>query len=245
MLTLALDTSSESGSVAIMRDDRLIGVVSTNTEEIYSSRIFRQLDFLLSELSLALDRFDLFAVNAGPGSFTGLRVGLTLAKAWAEVYRRPIAPVGGLEAVAAQCAAGTSDALIVPALDARRGQIYAGSYWRQGHGGIVSNVVSRVVREAEDVVITPQEFLVLVGALPRRADTIIVATPSTDWLKGLLDRAGGAGLSLPVEQVSGVLAPIIGSLGYQKFARGETVDALQLDANYVRRSDAELHWKGK
>ena len=248
MLTLALDTSSDSGSIAILRDQRLIAVVSTSAEETYSSRIFRQLEFLLAELSVSLDQFDLFAVNAGPGSFTGLRVGLTLAKAWAEVYGRPVAAVSGLEAVAAQAVADSG--LIISVLDARRGQIYAGAY-RQ-----VASIsgVSHLVADGENVVITPQEFLVWVGA-PQRLDATI-ATVSVAWFASIIS---GSSARLPsgdavgvqqfhprqVRQVSHVLAPIIGSLGHSQFVGGEAVDALHLDANYVRRSDAELNWKGK
>lgn len=90
VLILSLDTSSLSGSVAILRDDLTLGVISTRADENYSSRMFRHLEFLLSDLSLKLDDFDVFAVSAGPGSFTGLRVGLTAAKGWAEVYRKPV-----------------------------------------------------------------------------------------------------------------------------------------------------------
>ncbi len=102
VLTLALDTSSPAGSLAVLRDEKVIGTVSTWTDEIYSSRMFRHLDFLLKDLSLRLEEFDLFAVAAGPGSFTGLRVGLAAVKGWAEVYGKPIAAVSGLEAIAAQ-----------------------------------------------------------------------------------------------------------------------------------------------
>src|SRR5208282_3697503 len=112
VLILALDTSSPSGSLAVLRDDKVIGCVSTWTDEIYSSRMFRHLEFLLRELSLDLKDFDLFAIAAGPGSFTGLRVGLAAVKGWAEVYGRPIAAVSALEAVAAQSCARNS--LIVP-----------------------------------------------------------------------------------------------------------------------------------
>ena len=75
----------------MLRDETVIGLVSTLSEENYSSRMFRHLDFLLKDLSLTLDKFDLIAVASGPGSFTGLRLGLTAAKGWAEVYKKPIA----------------------------------------------------------------------------------------------------------------------------------------------------------
>ncbi len=122
VLVLALDTSSPSGSLAVLRDEKVVGVVSTATGEVYSSRMFRELEFLLGELSLRMEEFELFAVAAGPGSFTGLRVGLAAVKGWAEVYRKPIAAVSALEAVAVQ--AHSNAALIVPVLDARRGQVY-------------------------------------------------------------------------------------------------------------------------
>ena len=99
---LALDTSSPAGSLAVLRDGKVVGVVSTWVDEIYSSRMFRHLDFILRELAIGLDQFDVFAVAAGPGSFTGLRVGLAAVKGWAEVYGKPIAAVSALEAVAAQ-----------------------------------------------------------------------------------------------------------------------------------------------
>src|SRR5580692_9009830 len=83
VLILALDTSSPAGSLAVLRDEKVIGAVSTWTAEIYSSRMFRHLEFLLKDLHLDLGDFDLFAVAAGPGSFTGLRVGLAAVKGWA------------------------------------------------------------------------------------------------------------------------------------------------------------------
>src|ERR1700722_48285 len=133
VLVLALDTSSPSGSLAVLRDEKVVGVVSTATAEVYSSRMFRELEFLLGELSLRMEEFELFAIAAGPGSFTGLRVGLAAVKGWAEVYGKPIAAVSGLEAVAVQSHRTVS--ALVPVLDARRGQIYFGVYKRTDPSG--------------------------------------------------------------------------------------------------------------
>jgi hypothetical protein len=85
VLILALDTATPAGSLAVLRDEVVLGTISTWTGETYCSRMFRQLEFLLGELSLGLEKFDLFAVASGPGSFTGLRVGLAAVKGWAEV----------------------------------------------------------------------------------------------------------------------------------------------------------------
>lgn len=228
MLTLALDTSSPSGSIAVLRDEKVIGVIATATDETYSSRMFRQLEFLLAELRLSLDAFDLFAVNSGPGSFTGLRVGLTAAKGWAEVYGKPAVGVSGLEAVAAQSrGAGT----LIPVLDARRGQVYFGLYRREGN---------RLVRESEDRVATPEEFLDACKECPPPA--AIVGTDG-DFPVQLMKQLGLEFMSY--DGVSNVLAPTIGRIAVERAKRGETTDALTLDANYVRRSDAELFWKGR
>lgn len=227
MLILALDTSLPSGSIAVLRDEKVIGVIATATDETYSSRMFRQLEFLLAELRLSLDAFDLFAVNSGPGSFTGLRVGLTAAKGWAEVYGKPAVGVSGLEAVAAQSrGAGT----LIPALDARRGQIYFGFYEREG---------KRLSRRGEDRVATPEEFL---DACKECAGPAVVIGTDEDFAMPLMKQLGRG--FFPYEEVSGVLAPVIGCIAAERAGRGETRDALTLDANYVRRSDAELFWKG-
>src|ERR1700728_295325 len=239
VLTLALDTSSPAGSLAVLRDERVIGTVSTWTEEIYSSRMFRHLNFLLEELSLRLQDFDLFAVAAGPGSFTGLRVGLAAAKGWSEVFRKPIAAVSALEAMAAQSHSQAS--LVVPVLDARRGQVYFGVYRRL----VVSGGDGRLALDGDECVMTPEEFLISLDAHLESSDYAIV-TPAPEVIQASLSRnetARGARGTVRVEQASAILAGHIGRLGYQRALRGETVDALKLDANYVRRTDAELHWK--
>lgn len=226
---LAVDTSTQAGSLAVLRESRTIGVVSTWTDETYSSRMFRHLEFLLRELKLEMKQFDLYAVAAGPGSFTGLRVGLTAAKGWAEVHRKPIAAVSGLEAVAAQ--ARTPTRWLVPVIDARRGQIFGGIYEREAAG---------LARVGDEMVATPAEFLDHVRArFPDEPLTFV--TPTPEVISGHLAEFRFTGK--PVEAVSAVLAPVIGRLGYARALRGELVDALHLDAHYVRRSDAELLWK--
>jgi tRNA threonylcarbamoyladenosine biosynthesis protein TsaB len=238
VLILALDTSTPAGSLAVLRDEKVIGTISTWTEETYCSRMFRHLEFLLAELSLGLEAFDLFAIASGPGSFTGLRVGLTAVKGWAEVYRKPIAAISGLEAVAVQ--ARSPVPLLVPVLDARRGQVYFGLYQRTG-----SAPHQRLTLDGEECVMTPDEFLEILQRRAGNSDFAIV-TPTLEVISSAVSRArmSPAGQNRAVEQVSTVLAPLIGQLGYRCAQRGELADSLTLDANYIRRSDAELNWKG-
>jgi tRNA threonylcarbamoyladenosine biosynthesis protein TsaB len=243
VLTLSLDTSSLAGSLAVLREDKLVGVVSTASDENYSSRMFRHLEFLLSDLSLKLGDFDLFSVAAGPGSFTGLRVGLTAAKGWAEVFAKPIVGVSVLEAVAAQALPESSSrvAFVIPICDARRGQIYCAFY---------REVDSRLRLVDDPCVVSANELFVEISRRTSKNDQVIVATPEPELVSEALSRfensaASAAGGSIVLRHVSGVLAPWIGRLGVASARRGEFSDALRLDADYVRRSDAELHLKGK
>ena len=231
MLVLALDTSSPLGSVAALRDGQLQGVVSSESEETHSIRLFRQLKILVEQHGLAMPAFDVYAVAAGPGSFTGVRVGLTAVKGWAEVYGKPIVAVGTLEAVAVQ--ASPDLPLVAAVCDARRGQLYAGLYERQDDG---------LRRRGEDIVMSPAECFEYLAA-QSGGEGIVFVTPSPDWFAGLLAASPLAGARIVA--VSAVLAPFIGKLGAERAARGETIDAIHLDAQYVRRSDAELSWKAQ
>ncbi len=257
VLILSLDTSSPSGSVAILRDDLTLGVISTRAEENYSSRIFRHLEFLLSDLSLKLHDFDLFAVSAGPGSFTGLRVGLTAAKGWAEVYRKPVVGVSALAAVAFQ--ARRDSTVLVPALDARRGQIYFGVYRR---------AAAALALDGEEFAVAPEEFAEKLGTLAhirersgrdddgthdggvggddsgKAGGGFTIVTPDASVVEAVsrLKPQFSAEFAGP-DIVSSVLAPSIGRIAHARALRSDVSDALTLDANYVRRTDAEMKWK--
>jgi len=235
VLILALDTSSRAGSVAVLRGEAVLGVVSTSSDENFSSRIFRQIEFLLHELSMGLEHFDLFAVAAGPGSFTGLRVGLTAAKGWGEVYGKPIAAVGTLEAIAAQSRSRVGH--IAAVLDARRGQVYCGLYRLPPE-----SIAADVKRDGEEYVMAPAEFLRHVLEQTSDSDVAIV-TPTPEVISEALEQIGEKRGQFVVEQVSTILAPVVGQLGYRHAQRGRLTDSLTLAANYVRRSDAELNWK--
>jgi len=242
VLTLALDTSSLVGSLAVLRDHTLLGVISTSSDENYSSRMFRHLEFLLRDLALNFADFDLFSVAAGPGSFTGLRVGLTAAKAWSEVYRKPVVGVSALEAVAAQSFPldPSRPEFVIPILDARRSQLYCAFYLRTG---------SQLKLDGAEVVLSPDE---LFAEIQKRCanSKAVIATSDPQLISAALSRfensaSSPSALSIILQTVSGVLAPSIGKLAIASAQRGQFSNALTLDANYVRRSDAELQLKGK
>jgi tRNA threonylcarbamoyladenosine biosynthesis protein TsaB len=230
MLTLSVDTSSHVGSLAVLKDQSISGLVSTSSDEAYSARMFRQLEFMLAELRIGLSAIDLYTVIGGPGSFTGLRVGLTAVKGWAEVYQRPIVPVSGLEAVALE--APLQDGLVASILDARRGQIYGALYSKKG--GRTETLIS-------DSVSAPEEFLSSLRGSVSGTD-VVFASPSPEYVREAL--VGSVFATCAVLRVSPVLAPVAGLLGIERASRGEVITALELDANYVRRTDAEMNLKG-
>src|SRR5258708_7162895 len=117
MLILAVDTSGRQSSVALLRDEEVLGSTGGFSDEPYASRLFNDVDRVLDQAGLELGQIEVFAVGTGPGSFTGLRVGLTAVKGWAEVFERGIAPISGLEAVAMQ--ALPSERQLAPVIDAR------------------------------------------------------------------------------------------------------------------------------
>jgi tRNA threonylcarbamoyladenosine biosynthesis protein TsaB len=222
-----------------LRDEEVLAQMADSSGQRYSVSLCSGVATLLQGLDLSLEKLDLFAVCAGPGSFTGLRVGLTAVKAWAETLQRPISSVSGLEASAEQVnrrSAHLGDSIFVPILDARRGQVFGGVYRKYGDNSGPLQLLG------EEVVTGPDELLATVA---ERAGglTPIFASATPDVISAALARSVFSGCA--IEEVSPALAPIIGLLGYRQALRGQVVDALSLEANYVRRSDAEMKWEGE
>jgi tRNA threonylcarbamoyladenosine biosynthesis protein TsaB len=222
MLLLAADTSGKPGSIALARGDEssfeAIEVVLLEGGT-FSAQLVPQIAELLARHGVSKHKLDAFVVASGPGSFTGLRVGLAAIKGLAEVLHKPIAAVSLLEVAATS---GSIEGGIVAALDAGRGEVYAGEY-EVGGGN------ARLERES---LLNEEEFVALV-----RGKQAVVVTPD----KLALAWAQKHGLeALAVEHPrSGAFAHI----GLKKLLAGETVSPADLEANYIRRSDAEIFAK--
>lgn len=233
MLILALDTCDSRGSVALLRDREAVAVIRHEGEEDYSGWLLPAVQGVLRNAGLAkAGEVDLLSVAAGPGSFTGLRVGLTTVKAWAEVYGKPIVAVSRLEAVAVT--AGGEKPWVAAFVNAHREQVFGALYRREGQ---------ILQQEGDEVVERPDEF---VARVDERAGNEAMEWASLDP-EVVADASGwrlGKARRSPITRVEPELAVAIGQLGWEKAQRGETTDALRLDANYVRRSDAEIFWKG-
>ncbi|HXM94310.1 MAG TPA: tRNA (adenosine(37)-N6)-threonylcarbamoyltransferase complex dimerization subunit type 1 TsaB [Candidatus Dormibacteraeota bacterium] len=231
MLVLAIDTCDSRGSVSLLRQGKVVGTVAHEGAEDYSSWLLPAVERALTAESITMPDVGLYAIAAGPGSFTGVRVGLTTVKAWSEVYARPIAAVSRLEALAIQTPPGAS--WVAAFTDARRGQVFGALYRKNG---------THLKLQNQEMVAPPGKFADWVSDQAGKQyvtwvstdPTVIASEPA--WA---LRQAGGE----TIQVVSGVLAPMIGQLGLQHAKTGSLIDALTLEANYVRRSDAEIFWK--
>ena len=223
MLLLATDTSGTNGSIALARvtsgqsDVEIIEAVPL-AGGTFSAQLVPQISALLEKHGYSKRDVGAFAVVSGPGSFTGLRVGLAAIKALAEVLHKPIAAVSLLEAVAWS---GATRGRVLAALDAGRGEVYVGDY----------QVDSHPHRHSERL-LSRQKLLT-----ESKGNTVI--TP--DAALAEITRAAG----IHVEQISYPGSPVVARLGWSRLERGETVSPEELDANYIRRSDAEIFSKPK
>lgn len=231
MWLLSVDTTTKDASVALLRDARLMALVAPPGPGQHSVALFRSIEQALAEVGLRLADIDVYAVANGPGAFTALRVGLTVVKGLAEMNAKPVVAVSVLEAVAASA---TADGLLAPLVDAYRGQVFGGLYEKQD---------GEVRPRGRERVMTLEEFLASLQADGVRPGACTLVSPQIErWAERL--EVGDFRASRR-EGISPVLAEAVASRALQKLARGETLDALRLEANYVRRSDAELLWKGK
>jgi tRNA threonylcarbamoyladenosine biosynthesis protein TsaB len=228
MLVLAIDTCDVNGSVALLRAGEIVGATGHLGSEAYSSWLLPTVDGLLKAADASLEDVDLFAVATGPGSFTGVRIGLTTVKAWGEVFGKPIAGMSRLEVLAAE--ASSDAAFVATFIDAQRGQVFGALYKRSGPD---------LVLVGDEAVASAAEFLGRVDKEIGSGQVEWVSTgPAVMGSTGAWQERTARGET--ILEVSPALAPLIGTLGIQKAAKGELVDALSLDANYVRRSYVEV-----
>lgn len=215
MLILAIDTSWKQGSVALARGDargfELIEMAPV-AGGTFSAQLIPEVSALLAKHKVAKEEIDGFGAASGPGSFTGLRVGLAAIKALAEVLKKPIAAVSVLEALAV--AAGVSGTVIA-ALDAGRGEVYVGEYVLRDGG-------ATRVRES----LLPLEAF---RGLVQASRSAAVVTPEEAIAE-----------AVEAQRVRRPQSDAIARLALRKLLAGETVAPEELDANYIRRSDAEI-----
>ncbi len=221
MRVLAVDTTSAFASLAVLNNGLLEGFAGAAHGPRHSERLLPALDRLLSDLELSVDGIDGFAVSVGPGSFTGLRIGIASVEGLAFATGRPCAGVSALDATAHRYRYRPGWIAVV--LDAYRGEIYGATY--RSNDDVVSMV-------EEPVCEAPERF---VERLPR--EPVLFAGTGVRRVRTLAKQRFGGNL---VVDDSFFIAEEVARIGWARLLSGETDELGELRALYVRPSEAEI-----
>lgn len=215
-MILSIDTTSEFGSLALTEAERTIEEFAIHSPDGFGHVLYEHLEQLLGRHAMNVNHLECFVAASGPGSFTGVRVGLAAVKGLAEATGKKVIAVSNLRAIASFGSAP----LRATVLDARRGEVYAAVY---------NHKLEIIMPE----VVVP--YNVWPKTLPSHGFEII--SPDFSALRNLIDG------SVPTVTAPRALAGAIARIAWTEFRHGRACDPAEIDANYVRRSDAELFWK--
>jgi len=229
VLLLALDTCDSRGSLALLDGTRILAEVSHPAPEEFSSWLLPAVSQLLAEHRVSHADLAGYAVASGPGSFTGVRVGLTAAKAWSEVYGKPISAASRLAVLADRAPANATH--VATFIDAQRNQIFAALYRRNSGASTIL---------IEESVIGPDDFFTQAANMSQGNVSWVTLDPHVFESS---DFARSNSRSIPKLVV--VQPPLAAAIALHVVVQPQPfqLDALTLDANYVRRSDAEIFGK--
>ncbi len=225
MKILGLDTATLCGSLGIIDDDEVVAEYALRREETLSARLLPAIQALLAEAGVDLNDIDGIAISLGPGSFTGLRVGLSAVKGLALATEMPVAGIPTLDALA--CNLPFTPYQICPLLDARKGQIYTALYKNRA-GGLPEQV-------------TPYQVLspaALIEAIPHQ-ETVFLGDGVEVCREFITQKLAAKALFAPLH-LGFLRGTTVAELGLRRILRGERDDISSLVPIYVRPSDAEL-----
>lgn len=232
MITLGIDTCEARGSIAVRRDGIVVSLQKHESAEDYSSWLLPAAERGLRSTGTTLREMDLLSVASGPGSFTGVRVGLTTVKAWAELFGAKVVGVSRLEVMARQM--GDVSGFVAASFDAQRGQVF---------GGLYKHEVKQSWKLIEqEMVIAPDEFVTWVGEQVQESPVRWITLDPELFAEAQSWKDRAAKGEALIRCADG-LATGVAELGEARAQQGKYSDPLALDANYVRRSDAEIFWK--
>jgi tRNA threonylcarbamoyladenosine biosynthesis protein TsaB len=223
MIILAVDTTTLAGSAAILEKTKLISEVNIDSASTYSERLLPSIHFLLERSKLNIKEIDAFAVAVGPGSFTGIRIGLSTIKSFAYASGKPVALVSTLKALAFKLH-HSQGRLLCPILDARKGQIFAALFESTKAG------LKEVIAQGA---YSPDEFFSLI---PSHRLISFIGNGSQTYKEKILqyfkDKARFAFRTAFV-------AYEVGQLGYELLRKNKGVTFQEVRPLYFRRSQAE------
>jgi tRNA threonylcarbamoyladenosine biosynthesis protein TsaB len=223
MLVLGIETSTTQGGVAIIGEDRVLCETVLNVEVTHSERLLPAVDRALDEARITLDGLGGIAVSIGPGSFTGLRIGLSTAKGLAYATGLPLVGVPTLEAMAWTLPAARWQ--VCPVLDARKQEVYAALFRHEPEG---------LRRMTEDTAMAPDDLCRLI-----RNPTLFLGD-GVDTYGALFRERLGDKMLLPPLASRGARPACVAELGRRRLLRGERDAPDSLVPRYLRPSEAEL-----
>ena len=224
MKVLAIDTSSVVATCAVLDEEKLLGEYTLNQDMTHSERLIPMIKTLMDSLKLKPEDIDLFAGSVGPGSFTGLRIGLATIKGLAHVVDKSVIGISTLEALAFNV---PFDGIVIPIMDARRDRVYTGIYrWENGKLLNIMEPTILNIDELLDIVDSKYEKVLFNG------DGTLVFKDRID--EKLKDKALYAPISLNMAKASS-----IGELALLKWEEGCQENYFNLSPDYLRESQAQ------
>lgn len=224
-MLLAIDTSSLVLSCALAEEDRLIAEWTVQKRLTHSEQLIPHMDEMIKAAGVSKKDITAVAVSIGPGSFTGLRIGLATAKMLSYIWKVPLAGVDTLEALAWNMAG--AQAFILPLLDAQRGNVYAALY------GAFDEMWQEEKEEAAPI------DQVIEAALTHGGPVIAVGECADKYK----DKLVSAGIKLAPPHSRLARAGSVAMAGLKKIREGKTDSPLSILPNYIRRSEAEVLWE--
>lgn len=225
MKILGLDSSGIVASVAIVEDENLIAEYTVNYKKTHSQTLLPMLDELAKMTELDLDTIDAIAVAAGPGSFTGLRIGSATAKGLGLALKKPLVEIPTVDALAYNLY--DANALICPIMDARRSQVYTGIYCFQDH---------KLVTLEEQMAVPVAE---LIEKLNERGKAVIFLGDSVPVFAKTIEETLKVPYSFAPAHVNKQRAAAVATLAQLYVKEGKVVTAMEHVPEYLRVSQAE------
>jgi tRNA threonylcarbamoyladenosine biosynthesis protein TsaB len=228
MKILSIETSTRVGSVAIIEDEHLIAEYILNVVSTHSERLLPSIDQILKDSQLTVRDIEGFAVSLGPGSFTGLRIGISTVKGLALATGRAVVGVPTLDCLAHNIA--FTHLLVCPILDARKGEVYTALYQGDGSG--------KLEKLTPDLALKPEELLT------RIKEPVIFLGDGVEAYRDTL-RSGQDNCLFAPAYLNQPRASVLAKLGLEKFKQGHIFKEEEIQPLYCRLAEAEIAWKEK
>ena len=223
MRILALDTATKSCSVAVVDDHSIMAESTSVSTQTHAIHLIEMVQRVVDRSGLTLSQIDGFAVGRGPGSFMGLRIGISTVKALVVVFAKPVVGVSDLDVLAMQAAIPSN--MICPLMDARKGEVYFSRYHCQN--GVLQRIVPARVSPLGEALATIHTACIFIGEGARIYRQKISETVGRY-----------ASFAEPDQHV--IRAATVGRLSLDRFKNEDTDDIARLVPEYIRKSDAEL-----